>query len=173
MNSSLARILAGLLLASLILAGARVRAMDLVVTTLEDEVNGEENGLSLREAILLSNATPDHDTIFLEGEVYNPIIGDTDPSDGLPYPLAGDFDVTDDLTVQGVGMTDGTILEGYKVNRSLESPGRYILTIYWDTLEDHTVGFRQSAAFAEWRAIVGPFFAQPPVVEHLELVSKS
>jgi heme-degrading monooxygenase HmoA len=63
--------------------------------------------------------------------------------------------------------------KGYKVNRSIESPGRYILTIYWDTLEDHTVGFRQSPAFAEWRAIVGPFFAQPPVVEHLELVCMS
>ena len=62
---------------------------------------------------------------------------------------------------------------GFKVNRSIESPGRYLLMIYWDTLEDHTVGFRGSAAFAEWRAIVGPFFAQPPVVEHLELVGKS
>ena len=63
--------------------------------------------------------------------------------------------------------------QGFKVNRSIESPGRYILTIYWDTLEDHTVGFRQSSAFAEWRSIVGPFFLQPPVVEHLELVGKS
>jgi heme-degrading monooxygenase HmoA len=62
---------------------------------------------------------------------------------------------------------------GYKVNRSIESPGRYLLMIYWDTLEDHTVGFRGSDAFAQWRAIVGPFFAQPPVVEHLELVGKS
>jgi len=63
--------------------------------------------------------------------------------------------------------------QGYKVNRSIESPGRYILMVYWDTLEAHTVGFRQSPAFADWRAIVGPFFAQPPVVEHLELVGKS
>lgn len=62
---------------------------------------------------------------------------------------------------------------GYKVNRSVESPGRYLLMIYWDTLEDHTVGFRGSDAFAQWRAIVGPYFAQPPVVEHLELVGKS
>jgi heme-degrading monooxygenase HmoA len=66
-----------------------------------------------------------------------------------------------------------TGFKGYKVNRSIESPGRYILMIYWQTLEDHTVGFRQSSAFAEWRAIVGPFFAQPPVVEHLELVDRS
>ena len=63
--------------------------------------------------------------------------------------------------------------QGYKVNRSQETPGRYILMIYWATLEDHTVGFRQSGAFPAWRAIVGPFFAQPPVVEHMELVSKS
>lgn len=63
--------------------------------------------------------------------------------------------------------------KGFKVNRSQESAGRYILMIYWDTLEDHTVGFRQSPAFAEWRSIVGPFFLQPPVVEHLELVGKS
>ena len=63
--------------------------------------------------------------------------------------------------------------KGYKVNHCVESPARYLLMIYWDTLEDHTVGFRQSPAFAEWRAIVGPFFASPPHVEHFELVSKS
>ncbi|MDR7096285.1 antibiotic biosynthesis monooxygenase family protein [Hydrogenophaga laconesensis] len=62
---------------------------------------------------------------------------------------------------------------GYQVQRSIESPGRYLLLIQWDTLENHTVDFRGSAAFAEWRAIVGPFFAQPPVVEHLELVGQS
>ena len=62
--------------------------------------------------------------------------------------------------------------QGYKVNRSIESPGRYILTIHWDTLEDHTVGFRQSPAFTEWRAIVGPFFLQPPVVEHFDQVAQ-
>lgn len=62
---------------------------------------------------------------------------------------------------------------GYKVNRSQESPGRYILMIYWHSVEDHMVGFRQSEAFMQWRAIVGPFFAQPPVMEHLELVCQS
>jgi heme-degrading monooxygenase HmoA len=62
---------------------------------------------------------------------------------------------------------------GYKVNRSVETPTRYILMIYWDTLEDHTVGFRQGPLFAAWRAIVGPFFASPPVVEHFVLVGKS
>ena len=62
---------------------------------------------------------------------------------------------------------------GFKVNRGVESPERYVLMIYWDTLEDHTVGFREGPLFPQWRAIVGPFFAKPPVVEHFELVAKS
>ncbi len=62
---------------------------------------------------------------------------------------------------------------GYKVNKGIESPERYILQIFWDTLENHTVDFRGGALFPQWRAIVGPFFAQPPVVEHFVLVDKS
>ena len=63
--------------------------------------------------------------------------------------------------------------KGAKVNRGIESPERFVLQIFWETLEDHTVSFRQGPLFTEWRAIVGPFFATPPVVEHFELVSKS
>jgi len=66
-----------------------------------------------------------------------------------------------------------TGFRGYKVNKGVESPERYILMIYWDTLENHTVDFRQGPLFPQWRAIVGPFFAAPPVVEHFELVAKS
>lgn len=62
---------------------------------------------------------------------------------------------------------------GYKVNRGVESPDRYVLMIYWEKLEDHTVAFRQGPLFAQWRALVGPFFASPPAVEHFELVVKS
>ena len=61
----------------------------------------------------------------------------------------------------------------HEVRRSIESPERYVLLIHWDTLEDHTVGFRGSPAMAQWRAIVGPFFAQPPAVEHFEFVTSS
>lgn len=55
---------------------------------------------------------------------------------------------------------------GYQVRRSIESPDRYLLLLEWDTLEDHTVGFRSSAAYAQWRTLVVDFFAQPPFVEH-------
>ena len=62
---------------------------------------------------------------------------------------------------------------GFKVNKGVESPERYLLMIFWDTLEDHTVHFRQGPLFAQWRAIVGPFFAAPPTVEHFQLLGKS
>ena len=62
---------------------------------------------------------------------------------------------------------------GFKVNKGIENPQRYVLQIFWNTLEDHTVGFRQSDAFHAWRAIVGPFFASPPVVEHFDLLARS
>jgi len=62
---------------------------------------------------------------------------------------------------------------GWKINKSVESPERYLLMIFWDTLEDHMVGFRQGPLFPQWRAIVGPFFAQPPQVEHFSLVGES
>ena len=64
-------------------------------------------------------------------------------------------------------------MRGYKVNKGIESPERYVLQIFWDTLENHTVDFRGGPLFAEWRAIIGPFFASPPVVEHFTLVAKS
>lgn len=63
--------------------------------------------------------------------------------------------------------------KGYKINRGIESPERYLLMIFWATLEDHTVAFRGGPLFPEWRAIVGPFFAAPPQLEHFELVDKS
>lgn len=60
-----------------------------------------------------------------------------------------------------------------KLSRGVESPERYLLQIFWETLEDHTIGFRQGPLFGEWRAIVGPFFNGPPQVEHFELALES
>jgi heme-degrading monooxygenase HmoA len=70
-------------------------------------------------------------------------------------------------------ISKATGFRGYKVNKGIESPERYLLMIFWETLDNHTVDFRGSAAFGEWRAIVGPFFAQPPQVEHFTLLAKS
>lgn len=63
--------------------------------------------------------------------------------------------------------------KGHVINKCIETPERYVVQIYWETLENHTVDFRESPAFQEWRSIVGPFFAGPPAVEHFNQLSKS
>ncbi len=59
---------------------------------------------------------------------------------------------------------------GYRINHGVESPERYVLMNYWETLENHTVDFRESPAFLQWRGVVGPFFGRPPIVEHFTIL---
>jgi heme-degrading monooxygenase HmoA len=62
--------------------------------------------------------------------------------------------------------------KGMALQRSHEKPERYRLFVRWDTLENHTIDFRGSADFQEWRKLVGHCFAAPPEVEHVtEVVS--
>lgn len=58
--------------------------------------------------------------------------------------------------------------EGMALDRVIEEPGTYLLRVKWRTVEDHTVGFRQSEAFQQWRALAAPFFVAPPAVVHVE-----
>ena len=57
--------------------------------------------------------------------------------------------------------------------RSVEKPGRFRLVIGWETVENHTVDFRGSADFQEWRKLVGHCFASPPEVEHVSETVKA
>jgi heme-degrading monooxygenase HmoA len=90
----------------------------------------------------------------------------------IPPGKQADFEaaITRGLT-EVVSKSKGYI--SHQVHKCLETPERYVLMIYWQTLENHTVDFRGSPAFAEWRGHVGPFFASPPNVEHFSLVTSS
>ena len=90
----------------------------------------------------------------------------------IPVGKNAEFDAAIQHGVETV-ISNAKGFRGYKVNKGVESPERYLLMIYWETLEDHTVAFRQGPLFPGWRAIVGPFFAQPPVMEHFELLVES
>ena len=63
--------------------------------------------------------------------------------------------------------------KGMRLARSHEKPQRYRLLVDWETLENHTVDFRQSPDFQEWRKLVGDCFAEPPYVEHVAEVIKA
>jgi heme-degrading monooxygenase HmoA len=60
--------------------------------------------------------------------------------------------------------------KGMQIQRGIENPRAYRLLVEWDTLEDHTVHFRGSADFQEWRRLVGDCFDGAPVVTHLSNV---
>ncbi|HUC05421.1 MAG TPA: antibiotic biosynthesis monooxygenase [Acidimicrobiales bacterium] len=59
---------------------------------------------------------------------------------------------------------------GLRVERCIERPGCFLLLVGWETLADHTEGFRGSEAYEEWRALLHHFYDPFPVVEHFEPV---
>lgn len=59
---------------------------------------------------------------------------------------------------------------GHELHRCLETRDRYLLLVRWQRLEDHTVGFRGSPQYQEWRRLLHHFYDPFPVVEHFEQV---
>jgi heme-degrading monooxygenase HmoA len=59
---------------------------------------------------------------------------------------------------------------GMDLQRSIEEPSQYRLVVKWETVEDHTVHFRGSEEFQEWRRLAGPHFASAPAVGHTHTV---
>ena len=78
-----------------------------------------------------------------------------------------DFEKNLELAQNVISQSEGYI--GHEFQKCIERDNRYILLIRWTTLEAHTEGFRGSELFKEWRALIGPFFENSPVVEHFEL----
>ena len=58
----------------------------------------------------------------------------------------------------------------HELHRCLEVSGRYLLLVRWEQLEDHTVGFRGSPKYQEWRTLLHHFYEPFPTVEHFEQV---
>jgi heme-degrading monooxygenase HmoA len=90
----------------------------------------------------------------------------------IPPGQQAEFEVAIQLGVTTVA-AKAKGFRGFKIQKGLDSPERYLLMIYWETLENHTVDFRTGPLFPQWRAIVGPFFVVPPVVEHFTLLAES
>lgn len=59
----------------------------------------------------------------------------------------------------------------HELQRCLETTNRYILLVRWQTLEAHTIGFRQSPEYQQWRSLLHHFYEPFPTVEHYEVVA--
>ncbi|WP_293761670.1 antibiotic biosynthesis monooxygenase [uncultured Aquitalea sp.] len=58
---------------------------------------------------------------------------------------------------------------GHELQRCLETPGRYLLLVRWDSVADHEEGFRRSPAYQEWKRLLHHFYQPFPLVEHFTL----
>ena len=67
-----------------------------------------------------------------------------------------------------ISSMDGYI--SHQLQRSLETKDKYLLLVQWRRVEDHTIGFRQSAGFQEWKRLLHHFYDPAPIVEHFEAV---
>jgi len=64
-------------------------------------------------------------------------------------------------------------MQGYvshQLQKCIEKENRYILLVNWKTLEDHTVGFRQSEPYKQWKELLHHFYSPFPEVEHYTMV---
>ena len=55
---------------------------------------------------------------------------------------------------------------GFALHRCIEEPLVYHAVIRWASARAHMVDVREGPLFAEWRSLVAPYFASPPVVRH-------
>jgi heme-degrading monooxygenase HmoA len=65
-------------------------------------------------------------------------------------------------------------MKGYlshELQRCVERANRYVLLVRWQTLDDHTIGFRQSPQYQQWRKLLHHFYDPFPTVLHFEPVS--
>jgi heme-degrading monooxygenase HmoA len=56
--------------------------------------------------------------------------------------------------------------QSVRMTRGVESPSRFVLLVEWDSAEAHLENFRNTDRFTQWRGHIGPYFAEPPRVEH-------
>jgi heme-degrading monooxygenase HmoA len=54
------------------------------------------------------------------------------------------------------------------IHRCIETPNRYLLLVTWRSVEDHTIGFRESSRYSQWRALLHHFYDPFPLVEHYD-----
>ena len=59
----------------------------------------------------------------------------------------------------------------HELNKCMEADDKYLLLVWWETLEDHTQGFRGSAAYQDWKKLLHHFYDPFPTVEHFTQVN--
>ena len=87
-------------------------------------------------------------------------VANIDVQPGQEAAFAGAYRQVRDIVVSTPGC------RSVRMTCGIESPSRFVLLVEWDSVEAHERNFRGTDRFTTWRAAIGPFFANPPLVEH-------
>lgn len=118
----------------------------------------DDLGLELYGDVYMGDLHPD-------GTVVEQAVLDVKP--GLEADFEAAFEKAREIIIGMNGCREVTL------SRGVEHPGKYLLLVRWDTVEDHEVGFRQSPEYAQWRDLLHHFYEPFPVVEHFFEVSRT
>jgi heme-degrading monooxygenase HmoA len=77
---------------------------------------------------------------------------------------SADFEAAFKVASNVISASPGYV--SHELRRCLEVENKYILLVRWRTLEDHTVGFRGSAPYQDWKRLLHHFYDSFPLVEH-------
>ncbi|MEG4045849.1 antibiotic biosynthesis monooxygenase [Microcoleus sp. Pol17_C1] len=80
----------------------------------------------------------------------------------------GDFEIAFREASSLISSIDGYL--SHELHRCTEVQGKYLLLVRWENLEDHTIRFRNSAEYQEWKRMLHHFYDPFPIVEHFEEV---
>lgn len=82
--------------------------------------------------------------------------------------LSDDFELAFKQASSIISSMDGYL--SHELHRCMEVKGKYLLLVRWETLEAHTVGFRGSSKYQEWKKLLHHFYEPFPTVEHFQVV---
>jgi heme-degrading monooxygenase HmoA len=83
---------------------------------------------------------------------------------GEEYDFEKDFAIASQLIESIPGYVN------HSLRKCIEEENKYLLLVEWEKLEDHTVGFRTSDSYLEWRKLLHHYYNPFPVVEHYEMI---
>jgi heme-degrading monooxygenase HmoA len=75
------------------------------------------------------------------------------------------------IAQQYISAIEGDI--GHSLRKCLEEENKYILLVEWNKIEDHTIGFRESKAYLEWKKLLHHYYDPFPIVEHFETIAEN
>lgn len=85
--------------------------------------------------------------------------------------MESDFEASFNEAEKIISSINGYV--SHQLQKCIESKNRYILLVNWETLEDHTIGFRESPQYQQWKALLHHYYDPFPTVEHYQLIAKN